>query len=999
MSRDASALSQMLACGFNNPRQSGQYLAHLEQWWNLQHPGGDQRESVLLWFENAADPDAAALALLRLVETHPQNAATIMSQGTLIRKIIKLFGASGALGDKIIADPTWLTDPQLQPLPPPRSVTGKDGWRATPEPATEWITWLGQRGVDSADRLRRAYWQAITLIAIDDLENPDRLSAVQTVSAAITDLVDATLHWALELAKTEVKQADKLEFSIISMGKTGGQELNYISDVDVIYLYEPIVGEDERESARVAGELATRVATICAGPGEVAPLWNLDAGLRPEGRNGDLVRTLEACRTYYQNWAQNWEFHALLKARPAAGSRTLGQAFLTLVEPLVWQAANGEGFVDGIQQMRQLVLTHLPSRREQRELKLGRGGLRDIEFTVQLLQLVHGRTDPSLRVRHTLTAIERLSEGGYIARSDATEFAWCYRFLRTLEHGAQLMRMRRTHLLPTAANELRRIGRAIDRHAYGQAQDLEQTWQRTRARVRQLHEDLFYRPIVAATARLSSDQVLMTSAEAEDRLRAIGYRDPAGALRHVSSLTRGTSRRATIQRNLLPVIISWLSAGADPDQGLLAFRQLSDAIGTSHWYLALLRDSALVGQRLCAILPNSILATQALSDHPQAVQWLEGTRHLTGVGKAALEREAWALVERHDWDEQAASRLRQLHWREVTRAALADTTLGVDVKRTAQILSEATDVLLNFCIRIAMTQLVPRESEFSYTMIAMGRYGGSELTYGSDADVLAVYWPGEMEAGPARDLATKITKRVTQLVGRMGTTPTVNLDFSLRPEGKNGALARTVEQYRDYWRRWAATWEKQALLRARPIDDSDIAREFINAADQVRYRVQLTPQMSKEIRLLKARMETERLPRGVKPSHHLKLGPGGMSDVEWVAQLCQMRHGADPRLHTTTTVDALKAAVAVGALDRGDADILLKAWLLAAQLRAANMLANARPRTMDLLPRQREQLRMVAKLLGWENNQAAQVVDSYLKAARHARRIYESFLSTLTEKK
>src|SRR5699024_8646244 len=292
-----------------------------------------------------------------------------------------------------------------------------------------------------------------------------------------------------------------VRLAVLGMGKLGGAELNYVSDVDVIYVVEPSGNTSEAEAVRSGTKLAARLAAMCSMPSAEPPLWEVDAGLRPEGRNGPLVRTLASHITYYQRWAKTWEFQALLKARPVAGDAELGRAYSEAITPMVWEAVNRENFVEDSQAMRRRVQQHVPATEESRQIKLGRGGLRDVEFTVQLLQLVHGRLDPDLRSPNTLTALAQLSAAGYVARDHASELAECYQFLRVLEHRLQLYRMRRTHLFPESESEQRHLARSLGRRSAG-AEDLVKRWRDTRRRVRELHEEIFYRPLLPATARL-----------------------------------------------------------------------------------------------------------------------------------------------------------------------------------------------------------------------------------------------------------------------------------------------------------------------------------------------------------------------------------------------------------------------------------------------------------------------------------------------------------------
>ncbi|TPW96260.1 bifunctional [glutamine synthetase] adenylyltransferase/[glutamine synthetase]-adenylyl-L-tyrosine phosphorylase, partial [Schumannella luteola] len=424
----------------------------------------------------------------------------------------------------------------------------------------------GLGGEAARNALRIAYRRELTRLAAWDLDQAEPIDAVARVAAALADLAAAALDAAIAIARADSRfpsdEVAATRLAIVGMGKSGARELNYLSDVDVIF----VGGGDGIPDGR-AIEIATRLAVdTMHAIQELAvepPLWEVDANLRPEGKDGALVRTLESHLAYYDRWAKSWEFQALLKARAMAGDRELGERFVAGVAPKVWAASSREGFVESVQRMRERVLQHIPHDEVELQLKLGPGGLRDVEFTIQLLQLVHGQVDPEIRQRGTLDALVALADRGYIGRVEAAEFARDYRFLRLIEHRLQLARLRRTHLMPRGEAEQRALARGT--RIATTADGLLEAWREVQQKVRSLHERLFYRPLLSAVAALPEDGYALTSAQAEARLAAIGFHDPRGALHHIAALTGGVSRRAAIQRTLLPVMLQWFADGADPD--------------------------------------------------------------------------------------------------------------------------------------------------------------------------------------------------------------------------------------------------------------------------------------------------------------------------------------------------------------------------------------------------------------------------------------------------
>ncbi|MDR3068462.1 MAG: bifunctional [glutamine synthetase] adenylyltransferase/[glutamine synthetase]-adenylyl-L-tyrosine phosphorylase, partial [Cellulomonas sp.] len=596
----------------------------------------------------------------------------------------------------------------------------------------------------------------------------------------------------------------------------------------------------------------------------------------------------------------------------------------------------------------------------------------------------------------TLTALAALAAGGYVGRDHAAQLAGCYRFLRVLEHRLQLSRMQRTHLLPTAQADLERLARSVGMRVQG-AEGLTDRWRATQRDVRRLHEEVFYRPLLPATAQLSTDEARLAPPAAEARLAAIGYHDPAGAVRHIAALTEGLSRRAAIQRQLLPVMIGWFADGADPDAGLLAFRLLSDTLGSTHWYLKLLRDSGSAAQRLSAVLSTSRYVADALTRSPKSVMWLGDDAELEPRSFDRLWVEAEAILSRAEDPAAAALALRGLRRRELARAAGAQVLGQISGDRVSASVTVAADVLLAGGLRAARCQarralgLTADPAELA--VVAMGRLGGAEMSYSSDADIMYVYDPGDDEP-LAQEWALQVATGLRALLADTTPEPPLEIDTDLRPEGRNGPLVRTLAAYEEYYDRWSSVWEAQALLRARPVaGDVGLGERFVALVDPVRYPAGgLSVADRREIRRIKARVEAERLPRGVEPARHVKLGPGGLADVEWTAQLYQLCHAHEvPALRTTSTSGALDAAGEAGLLEPDDVEVLRTAWELAMRVRDGNTLWSGRTDAthVNQLPHDRRALSGVARAMGYGPGCGTVLEEEYLRSARRARVVVE----------
>lgn len=981
---DSVSLSALARLGFAELSEASAALGELATLLELDR-------TTLLDGVGAADPDAAVQGMLHVARRDPVPLRALLADADARRRVWRVFGASTGLADFFRRHPGQL-DVLGAPLvaPPTASqlrvdllgaIGAVDGFAASGED-------------DAIVALRVAYRRALAAITALDLGHRDPLDAVAPVSAALADLAGAALEGSLAIARTRLRATTAVEqlaattLAIIGMGKAGARELNYVSDVDVIFVGgtadEDVV--DEARAIDIATRLARETMRGLSGIEVEPPLWEVDAALRPEGKQGALVRSLASHLAYYGRWAKSWEFQALLKARPLAGDTELGEEYLRAVQPLIWSSAAREDFVDSVQRMRERVMDHIDPEEAPFQIKLGPGGLRDIEFTVQLLQLVHGLTDESLRTRGTLESLDALVEGGYIGRTDAATFADDYRVLRLMEHRLQLRELSRTHLMPRTPADLRVLARSTGLAESGKG--VWERWDGVRREVREIHIRLLYRPLLSAVAGLPEEERTLSTAQARDRLAAIGFRDPAGALRHIGALTAGLSRKATIQRHLMPVMVRWFADGSDPDYALLAFRRISERLGDTPWFLRMLRDSSGAAESLTRLLSSSRYIGELMEWIPESVAWLDRSQALRPRGGAALEEEARAIQTRHRDIGDALRAVRALRRREMLRTAMGGVLGVLSIEEVATSLTEITEAAIQAALRAVRREIVPAEDDaLDFAVIAMGRFGGAELGFGSDADILYVYDANGVDGERAQTLATRIVAGLREHLTDHRLP--LELDAGLRPEGRNGPIVRSYDAYAEYYRRWSLSWEAQALLRARGVAGSaKLIARFTALADSIRYPQEVDLQGSREIKRIKARVEGERLPQGIDPRRHLKLGPGTLSDVEWLVQLLQLQHGhAVPALRTTSTMAALDASVEAGFVPAESADLLREAWRLSSRLRSAITLLTGQ--TSDILPSDRRQLDAIGHLLGYPDNAASEVEEEYLAVTRRARRVFE----------
>jgi glutamate-ammonia-ligase adenylyltransferase len=902
--------------------------------------------------ERSADARTARTLLTRAVEAHPQLADELLDDRLVRDGLVAIACASRSLASAVIAD-AGLLDPlrDADDFAHERSVEAyRSSWQKEGEP--------DDRG------LRRWKRRELLRIAARDLLATADMPAVGRELAA---LAEVCLEGALAIV------GPGLPFSVIGMGKLGGRELNYASDIDVLFVHEGNADAAERTARAL---LATMTA-----PTEDGIVFRTDANLRPEGRQGPLTRTLDSYATYYDGWARTWEFQALIKARPVAGDVALAARFMEVATPRVWPDKLDPDAIREIRAMKERaeVITERRGLGD-RELKRGRGGIRDIEFAVQLLQLVHGRADDSVRSATTLDALHELADGGYVDRPDVDRLDRAYQFLRTVEHRVQLYDEQQTHLIPSDEQARTRLARVLgyrDSPERTARQRFEAEHREHQRAVRSIHERLFFAPLLDTLAGAGP----LSPEAAEERLAAFGFTDVERTRAAVRELADGLTRRSRVMRELLPVILEWLSETPDPDLGLLQLRRLVEGRARSASLALTFRDAPGAAERTCHLLGASRVVGEALRRHPEFVDTLDDDDALAvETSRAELVADAFDTLEWRGDQEQRREGLRRFKRRELLRIATRDLLGYARLEATERELT----VLAEACLEAALASLRP---PLPFAVIGVGRLGGGELSYASDIDVMFVY-----EGDSANDFHDA-EQVATQLVQEIGATTaegqTFRIDARLRPEGTQGPLARSIGGFRAYYAQYGLPWERQAVTKARLVaGDAELGQRFCAVADDFVYEHPMTDDDVREIRRMKARIERERIPPGEDPQFHLKLGRGSLSDVEFTVQLLQLVHGGDrPELRAPATIEALGQLRAGGLLEGEDADVLEEAYRFCERARNARYLQAGQP--SDALPGDRAELERLALLLGYVHQPHITLRDDYRRVTRRARRVVE----------
>ncbi len=988
--RRVSVRARLAASGLDAQRS----LAELAEV-GLVDDDGEIRHDLLALLSDAAAPHDALDCVVAIARDHGELFTEVADDPAWLERIVAVSGASRPLGDLLA-----------------RHLDAVEALRTLDEVRAGAIAPAVAAAVrNSEDRAAQAAGiAAIRRAATADIAARDLTGAapVEQVGAELAELAEGVLTGTLEAVHAHVVDGGDpaARIGVIGMGKLGGSELNYVSDVDVVFVHEPTGGADEAQAADEARRTLTLLLELLNASTTMGRTYEVDPTLRPEGRSGPLSRRVDSFVAYWERWAKTWEFQALLKARPVAGDRGLGQQLLDRAEKYVWPDRLDPDVVAEIREMKSRIEAKPEVvRHGERQIKLGPGGIRDIEFAVQLLQLVHGRGDHSLRLTGTLPALDALVANGYVDEDDARPFADAYRLLRMVEHRLQLANERRTHTVPEDPERQEWLARAMGYRADAErtARDvLLRDLSRTQAEVRELHAKLFYRPLLetyAAVPAVASEVSLprqvsaMGDDAARERLEALGFRDGARALANVRQLTAGLSRSARTVRAVLPAILQVLVDTPDPDTGLASLRDLIEAQGDSGELLGYLRDHPVSAELLGRVLGTSQVAGELLVGQPKGIEWLrdeslrDQPRQRDELVRMALGRLSW---------QDTTAALRRLKRLELLRVVLRDLAGDASVGQIGEELTALAEACLVAALqaelaeRAAQRGVAEDELGVRIAVIGMGKLGGRELHYPSDLDVMFVHDVDDgVDESDGNRLALDIAGSVMRSLSEITAEGTAfEVDADLRPEGRNGPLSRSLGSYEAYWQRWADPWEHQALLKARLVaGDETLGSRFASAAGQFAY-----PDGDAEavtaMRRMKARLEKERIPRRIEPQRHLKLGPGGLSDVEWTVQLLQQTHGAHQSpLRTTSTAEALDAIQDTELIEHRDVGWLRDGFRFLSRLR--NRLYLLRHRDVDVVPASHDALEVLARSLDYPRGGWQQLEEDRLRHARRVRQVCE----------
>ena len=965
----------------------------------------------------AADPDQALNGLERFCGGQPEEVLQLILGSPLRRsQLVTILGASTFLTNILCRYEEFshrlLIDARIDFIKSEEEMLGE--LRGLIPDDADFVTL--QKG------LRRYKCFEILRIAGRDLCGLDDLSRT---TYALSALAGASLQRACELCENLLRgeygvplldsltgdEQVEAEFTVFGMGKFGGRELNFSSDIDLIYFYTSEKGmtagvltpqgvwRNQIHLHQYYAKLADLVSKAVGQATEDGFVFRVDLRLRPEGNSGEMATPLRSAEIYYEHWGQSWERAAMIKARPVAGSISLGEKLLKNLEPFIFRRYLDYGMVEDIKGMKQKIDHNLTREREgERNLKLGRGGIREIEFFIQALQLIYAGKQPGLREKGSMAALGKLVEAGLVRGDEAATLRAAYIFLRTVEHRIQVVQERQTHNLPTSAAELRALAR---RSGFANVEEFNTALERHRQAVHTIFHDLFYsgettlrdeiRPEILWLFDLGADPDLVM-----DYLEEQGFKNPSGAYESLLALRDGPKNSPMTQRarrhfeRIAPLLMQEVLSSPEPEMALRNLERFLGALRARATFYALLAENRSIVTLLVSLFATSQFLSRIFIQHPEILDALVSSSYsVTFKEREVMASELATQLALHPDYEDQLGLLRRFHKEETLRIALNDIHGNTRLEESTLQLSALADVCLGAAVEMARHELLPRfglpwvsdesgdEWEGGFVIVGMGKLGGMELNYHSDLDIIFIHeGSGETRAAPDCDPARfrpqtnqEYFSRLAQRIISILTLKTpegslYEIDTRLRPSGNQGPLVTSLTAYREYHQHTAQPWERQALIKARVVCGPPELAEKVSALNrQIVYARELPENLQGEIRRLRERMEIEIAREGVD-HFNIKTGRGGMVDVEFIVQYLQLQHGAGhAELQVHNTLEALAALHKTGLITTADFDTLLQGYEFLRRLE--NKLRLVHDESISALSGEPAYLRKLAQRLGY----------------------------------
>lgn len=889
---------------------------------------------------------------------------------------------------------------------------------------------------DYYKNLRRFRRQEMLRIGLRDLLGKAEL---QETVADLSDLAEVCLQAAYERAAEGLRKkhgmpmfegadggAEPAGFAVIAMGKLGGRELNFSSDIDLMYVYssdgetEGVQSDDGSVTNRISNhqyfvKLAEKITSIIGETTEDGFVFRVDLRLRPEGQRGPLAQSLGGYEIYYESWGQTWERAALLKARIVAGDEETGKKFMERIAPFVHRKYLDYGAISEIRAMKQKINKDVEQKgKTWRDVKLGYGGIREIEFIIQALHLIYAGRDRALREKNSLKALHNLSQKGLITYEEHSALSRAYVFLRTVEHRMQILNDLQTQTLPTDPGELRSLARRAGYFERDREADvlLFDYAVHTRS-VRAIYDDLFsFTGEEPAGGRGTGDYSLLldadtTESDAVSVLSRMGFKDPAKAYRNVVLLREGpafvhqTPRSRRLFQDIFPLLSGEIASSPDPDLALNHLESYLAAQGSWDAFQTRVKQDPLAVKTLIAIFANSGYFSRMLIVNPGLLEDLLDTSRSFGAGSLGFfSRQLRDAISRAEGIQERLDILRRFKHREEMRMGMAELLSAVSPIAASRTLSRLAEACLAAALELAVSEVGKRlgfdASSGGMAVIAAGKLGGRELIYGSDLDILFVFSEDHSgtslsEITPFEYFSKTAEKTISYLTTMTREGFAYRVDTRLRPTGSKGPLVQSLAAFRQYYKTSAETWERQALIHSRfAAGDRRVGDLFKNTLQELIYRDCDVNALAKDVRDMRKRMEDELGKEGAE-YYNVKQGAGGLVDIEFIAQFLQLAHGGKhPRIRVPGTYNALRALRRHWLLGPEEYAALAKAQrflrLLESRMRIVTNTAT------NNLSRDAGKLQSLARRMGYQDDAipaGRKLLNDYERTSREVRVVFD----------
>ncbi|MDF1526767.1 MAG: bifunctional [glutamate--ammonia ligase]-adenylyl-L-tyrosine phosphorylase/[glutamate--ammonia-ligase] adenylyltransferase [bacterium] len=977
-----------------------------------------------------ADPHSALVRMVRLLSAvDDPNFYSLLEDSDGIKSLMVILGYSNYLSSLIMRSPEdyiWLM----------RKVGLTDD-RTMADMRFDLMTWAEMEpdAEETTRILRRNKYREMLRTGVRDLLGT---ATLEETILDISNLAEVSVEMAVEAAYVEQKEKHGIpihttehgmnrpsRFCVLGMGKLGGGELNYSSDIDLFYLYTAHEGmttgrptpsggyKDAVENHRFFVRMSKIVTGFLNDRTADGIVFRVDLRLRPEGESGEIAYSVPSLETYYQSWGRTVDRLALLKARAIGGERRLGEDFLESLSPFVYRRLLDYDTLGEIGLLKDRIDRHVREKfRGVRDVKLGRGGIREIEFLIQTLQLINGGKTPSIRGRNSLRSLRRLMQNGFLSERDAEGLREAYIFLRTVEHRVQLVEERQTQLLPKSKEGLEKLAWSMGfvKDGFPDRAGFEGALDSVTDRVAE-HFDKYFsrREDSVPGAPGTQEDLLDEGLDREDvisKLGEMGFANPEGAYQNLMLLRDGPPHShfpdncRHLLRQIAPGLLANLKEVADPDAVLVNLDRFISRVGARASYYSMLAGNPEAVRLLVVLFGQSPYLSSSVIRYPDLLDVIVGGTDLSvKKDSETMVEEVRGILLSSPSLEDGLNILRRYRNGEILRIGLGDL---LDVKDQITVngeLSTLAEVLVNASLSIARKEAGGGETteEGDFAVVALGKMGGSEMNYSSDLDMIFIYEGPES----SREYFTKVAQKMIMVL----TSPTeegvlYRIDMRLRPSGQAGPLVTTLDAFEVHHREKAMVWEQQAMTKARWVaGDEGFRGRITSLIEDLTYTRPLSLEGLAEIIRIRGRMEEEIAREGEGDHYDAKAGQGGLVDVEFAVQILQLAHGdVHGSLRTTNTVEVLDALFEAGLVNGKQYNALRRAYLFYREIENRSQIYQ--DRSNPRIPKDVRKAMPLARRLGYQNDDegAGQFLDEVLRTREAVRQAFDEIVSGLREK-